>query len=190
MSSDPYSIYKAICENSLEDPDTAAKTIQKILEEAEDEVEDHEAVFMAWASKFRLAGRISIYEKARDRYTIDGDLKKDLTVDELGFLLMQEAQRACEQGFDLFFTDDQLGALGGEAVEAFRKVGATKQAELFSEVVRLYGDGPTGDQGDVLDAWEELPEEVHDRMEEIEEEFFELRFWSLYGFEWDWAQTA
>lgn len=184
------SIHRDLCENIPVDQAAALHKIEDFLKQAEDKVEDHEVVFMAWACKFRLAGRISIYERARGDCPHVGELDKLMTEDELGFWLMQEVQRGCENGFDLFFTDSKVCKFGSQAVQAFRRIGAVQHAELFADVLTLYGDGPTGDQGDVLDAFEKLGEEVESRLEEIEDEMFALRLWSLYGFEWDWKRQS
>ena len=119
----------------------------------------------------------SMYAPLRLMKALDSD-----ALAEVSFMIAQD-------GLDVFFTN-QLGVYSSRAIEALKNIGAKQHAKFFAKLIKLYGNGPWGDQGQVLDYMEQLSESTLSKIRKIEKTLGELPNPTIIAIEHEWRRQG
>ncbi len=143
-----------------------------------------------WRARFQLAGIIPISESAIDAYE-----KQELSFDSLPelwqsiLLVGQVIYMINQEGLDIFYTDP-LGKFPNKTIKALGNIGAAKHQKIFAELVKLYGKGPFGDQGEVLEYMENLDGRTQEKIENLTDKITDLPSLELILLKWDWKRQG
>jgi hypothetical protein len=143
-----------------------------------------------WRARFQLAGIIPISESAMDAHenqevpfdSLPELFQNVLLVEHVVFTINQE-------GLDIFYTDP-LGKFPNKTIKLLGNIGAVKHQKIFAELVKLYGKGPFGDQGEVLEYMENLDGRTQERIEKLTDKLTDLPNLELILLKWDWKRQG
>jgi len=146
---------------------------------------DEGSVIFAWETRFKTANLATCLERALKKYQNNKTFNQ-LTSTEQAFTLLDHFDHMLTQeGLDIFYTDP-LGMHARETILALKMIGAKKHARIFSHLTKIYGDGPHGNQEEVLNHMETLGKKSEQKIEALLEKLYSLPNWYLFALKWDW----
>jgi hypothetical protein len=151
---------------------------------------DEDFLVGMWRARFQLAGIIPLSKSAMDAQesqqvpfgSLPEVFQNALLVEHVIFTINQER-------IDNFYTDP-LGKFPNKTIKALASIGAVKHQKLFAELVKLYGKGPSGDQGEVLDYMETLDGRTQEKIEDLSDKLADLPNLELILLKWDWQRQG
>ncbi|WP_162030476.1 DUF4375 domain-containing protein [Lentimonas sp. CC19] len=146
-------------------------------------------VLTAWTARFKLAGLTTLHDSAFTIYERANFELDTLSTDERGIILMHYLDAEVRNGgFEQWYYND-YGQYASETSNALKKVGARTHARIVNTANRLFGwGGPPSSREKIQQALKSMSEKKLQKMNELNEAWYDLPPWTLYAAAWDWKR--